>query len=162
MPLASARQHPENQKENQVGHSSERTVEGQTNPPVARSRLFKPDSEWCVFRAVHPVLEMRYKHRQNRLFRVCMIWPQKHEIRFLRNFGVRERIFFVYRRPQCIYADLTSKLQREQTTGTPPLCFPSAVSPIWKTGKNKKKMCINSTFRYSARSPHRATKPGRG
>ena len=29
MPLASARQHPENQKENQAGHSSERTVEGQ-------------------------------------------------------------------------------------------------------------------------------------
>ena len=28
MPLASARQHPENQKENQAGHSSERTVEG--------------------------------------------------------------------------------------------------------------------------------------
>ena len=27
--LASARQHPENQKENQAGHSSERTVEGQ-------------------------------------------------------------------------------------------------------------------------------------
>jgi len=26
--LASARQHPENQKENQAGHSSERTVEG--------------------------------------------------------------------------------------------------------------------------------------
>ena len=29
MPLASARQHPKNQKENQAGHSSERTVEGQ-------------------------------------------------------------------------------------------------------------------------------------
>ena len=29
MPLASARQHPENQKENQAGHSSERAVEGQ-------------------------------------------------------------------------------------------------------------------------------------
>ena len=29
MPLASARQHLENQKENQAGHSSERTVEGQ-------------------------------------------------------------------------------------------------------------------------------------
>ena len=33
--------------------------------------------------------------------------------------------FSVYRRPQNIYADLTSKLQREQTTGTPPFCFPS-------------------------------------
>ena len=29
VPLASARQHPENRKENQAGHSSERTVEGQ-------------------------------------------------------------------------------------------------------------------------------------
>jgi len=28
VPLASARQHPETQKENQAGHSSERTVEG--------------------------------------------------------------------------------------------------------------------------------------
>ena len=28
MPLANARQHPENQKETQAGHSSERTVEG--------------------------------------------------------------------------------------------------------------------------------------
>ena len=32
--------------------------------------------------------------------------------------------FCVYHRPQGIYADLTSKLQREQTTGTPPFCFP--------------------------------------
>ena len=31
MPLASARQHPENQKENQAGHSSERTVEGRAS-----------------------------------------------------------------------------------------------------------------------------------
>ena len=31
MPLASARQHPENQKENQAGHSSERTVEGRSH-----------------------------------------------------------------------------------------------------------------------------------
>ena len=29
VPLASARKHPENQKENQAGHSSERAVEGQ-------------------------------------------------------------------------------------------------------------------------------------
>ena len=29
VPLASARPHPENQKENQAGHSSERAVEGQ-------------------------------------------------------------------------------------------------------------------------------------
>jgi hypothetical protein len=28
VPLASARQHPENQKENQAGHSPERAVEG--------------------------------------------------------------------------------------------------------------------------------------
>ena len=28
--------------------------------------------------------------------------------------------FFVYRRPWGVHADLTSKLQREQTTGTPP------------------------------------------
>ena len=33
MPLASARQHPENQKENQAGHSPERAVEGQSGAP---------------------------------------------------------------------------------------------------------------------------------
>ena len=45
--------------------------------------------------------------------------------------------FFVYRRPQGIYAGLTSQLQREQTTGTPPFCFPSVVSPIYQIGKTK-------------------------
>ena len=38
MPLASARQHLENQKENQAGHSSERAVEGQGRPTPRRSR----------------------------------------------------------------------------------------------------------------------------
>ena len=36
VPLASARQGPENQKENQAGHSSERTVEGQTAARTAK------------------------------------------------------------------------------------------------------------------------------
>ena len=130
VPLASARQHPENQKENQVGHSSERTVEGQTNPPVARSRLFKPDSEWYFFREVNPALKTGHKHRQNRLFRVCVIWPQKHEKRFFTKVRSQRAHFFVHHRPQGIYADLTSKLQREQTTGPPPFCFPSVISSI--------------------------------
>ena len=36
MPLASAHQRPENQKENQAGHSLERTVEGQGGPAIPR------------------------------------------------------------------------------------------------------------------------------
>ena len=42
VPLASARQHPENQKENQAGHSSERTVEGHYIPGVVCGVF------WCV------------------------------------------------------------------------------------------------------------------
>ena len=34
VPLASARQRPQNQKENQAGQSSERTVQGQKKPAV--------------------------------------------------------------------------------------------------------------------------------
>ena len=66
-----------------------------------------------------------------------MIWPQKHEKRFLRKFEVRERTFCVYRRPQGIYADLTLKLQREQTTGTPPFCFPSVIAPRAQQGEGE-------------------------
>ena len=71
-----------------------------------------------------------------------------------------ESALFLYRRPQSIYADLTSKLQHEQTTGTPPFCFRSVVSPIWQIGKKKMPKIVRF-FRYSARSPHRATKPSR-
>ena len=39
MPLASARQHPENQKENQAGHSPERTVGGFSEGLVAVGML---------------------------------------------------------------------------------------------------------------------------
>ena len=46
------------------------------------------------FREVHPVLEMGYKHRQNRLLpAVCDLAPTKARKTFLRKFGVRERIF---------------------------------------------------------------------
>ena len=34
VPLASVRQHPETQKENQAGHSPERAVEGQRQAPA--------------------------------------------------------------------------------------------------------------------------------
>ena len=60
---------------------------------------------------------------------VCDLAPKARKTFFLRKLGVRERIFFVYHRPQGIYAGLTSKFQREQTTGTPPFCFPSVISP---------------------------------
>ena len=104
---------------------------------------------------------MGCKHRQNRFPPpdVGDVAPKARKTFFTKVRSQRAH-FFVYRRPQGIYADLTSKLQREQTTGTPPFCFPSVVSPIWQISK---KMCLNSTFffRYSARSPHRATKPSR-
>ena len=48
----------------------------------------------------------------------------------------------VYRRPQGIYAGLTSKLQREQTTGTPPFCFPKCCKPHL-ANLQKKMMMMN-------------------
>ena len=63
MPLASARQHPENQKENQAGHSSERTVEGQSGGPIAgipihvqspASRIFCLASGGCKLEQTRP------------------------------------------------------------------------------------------------------------
>ena len=50
-------------------------------------------------------------------FRVWVIWAPKHENVFFTKVRSQRAHFFVYRRPQGIYADFTSKLQREQTTG---------------------------------------------
>ena len=63
-----------------------------------------------LFREFHPISEMGYEHRQNRLFRVCVIWPQKHAHFFHESSEPESALFFVYRRPQGIYAVLTSKL----------------------------------------------------
>ena len=82
------------------------------------------------FREVHPASEMGCKHRQNRLFPDVGDLAPKARKTFFTKVRSQRAHFFVYRRPQGIYADLTSKLQREQTTGTPPFCFPSVVSPI--------------------------------
>ena len=56
--------------------------------------------------------------------------PKARKTFFKRKFEVRERRFLYIAAPRKIYADLTLKLQREQTTGTPPFCFPSVISPI--------------------------------
>ena len=104
---------------------------------------------------------MGCKHRKNRLFPDVSDLAPKARKTFFTKVRSQRAHFFVYRRPQGIYADLTSMLQREQTTGTPPFCFPSVVSCKLHLA-NWQKMCLNSTFfRYSARSPHRATKPSR-
>ena len=96
---------------------------GGYNPPKKRPWLGLVDLSRApsdtFFREAHPALEMRYKHRQNRLFRMCVIWPQKHDF-FYGSSESESAFFLVYRRPQGIYADHTSKLQREQTTGPPP------------------------------------------
>ena len=49
MPLASARQHPENQKENQAGRSSERAVEGQLATPAAELWFFVNEQRCALF-----------------------------------------------------------------------------------------------------------------
>ena len=45
VPLASARQRPENQKENPAGHSAERTVEGQEGPTRPGFTVHSPRAE---------------------------------------------------------------------------------------------------------------------
>ena len=45
VPLASARQHPENQKENQAGHSPERAVEGQGRGGGGLPWVYRPRAE---------------------------------------------------------------------------------------------------------------------
>ena len=59
---------------------------------------------------------------------MCVIWPQKHENLFFTKVCSQRTHFFVYRRPQGIYADLTSESQREQTTGAPPFCVHSVTT----------------------------------
>ena len=60
---------------------------------------------------------------------VCDLAPKARKTFFTKVRSQRAH-FFVCHRPQGIYADLTLKLQREQTTGTPPFCFPSVISSI--------------------------------
>ena len=69
-------------------------------------------------------------------------------------------LFFVYRRPQGICSDLTSKATARTNNGNPAVLFSQCCKPHLA---NWKKMCLSSTFFcHSARSPHRATKPSRG
>ena len=113
------------------------------------------------FREVHPASEMGCKHRQNRLFRMWVIWPQKHEKRFLRKFGVRERTFFCTSPPPGHLCGPYFKVTARTNNGNPAVMFSQCRKPHLASWP--KKMCLNSTFfRYSARSPHRATKPSRG
>ena len=87
-------------------------------------------SSGTVFREVHPALERGYEHRQNRLLPGVGDLAPKARQTFFYESSESKSALFLYRRPQGIYAGLTSKLQREQTTGTPPFCFPSAIRPI--------------------------------
>ena len=58
MPSASARQHPENQKENQAGHSSERTVEGHKSKKKKKSLCRRSSRNHGILRnlTLHPTL----------------------------------------------------------------------------------------------------------
>ena len=81
---------------------------------------------------------------------------QKHEKRFLRKFGVRERIFCISPPPGHLCGPYF-KVTARTNNGKPAVLFPQRYKPHLA---NWQKMCLNSTlFRYSARSPHRATKP---
>ena len=105
---------------------------GQNRPWLGLINLSRIPSG-TFFREVHPASETGCKHRQNRLFPgVCDLAPKPKSTKnvFFTKVRSQRAHFFVYRRPQSIYVDLTSKLQREQITGTPPFCVPSAISPI--------------------------------
>ena len=90
-----------------------------------------------------------------------MIWPQKHENVFLRKIGVRERTFFCILPPPGHLRGPYFKVTARTNNGNPAVLFSKCCKP--HLANWQKKMCLNSTlFRYSARSPHRATKPSQG
>ena len=72
----------------------------QTRPWLGLVDLSRTPIGTFFFREVNLALEMGCKHRQNRLSRVCVIWPQKHENVFLQKFGVRKRIFLYITAPR--------------------------------------------------------------
>ena len=85
--------------------------------------------------------------------------PKARNTFFLRKFGVRERIFCISPPPEHLCGPYF-KVTARTNNGTPPFCFYSVVSPIWQIGKKNVPKIVRF-FRYSARSPHRATKPSR-
>ena len=111
------------------------------------------------FREVHPVSEMGCKHRQNRLFPGVGDLAPKARKTFLRKFDVRERTFCISPPPGHLCGP-HFKVTARTNNGDPAVLFSQCYKPHlanWQT------MCLNSTFfRYSARSPHRATKQIRG
>ena len=78
VPLASARQHPENQKENQAGHSPERAVEGQP-PPGGRACLAAlthpgPSAPGCEPRVSQPLALHHALRRMAGLVFLLVFW----------------------------------------------------------------------------------------
>ena len=92
-------------------------------------------------------------------FRMWVIWPQKHEKRFLRKFGVRERTFLYIAAPRASMRTLLQSCSANKHW-EPAVLFSQCCKPHLE---NWQKRCLNSTFfRCSARSPHPPTKPSRG
>ena len=117
-------------------------------------------SSGTVFREVHPASEMGCKHRQNRLFPGVGDLAPKARKTFFYEISDSESALFVYRRPPGHLCGPYFKVTAQKNNGNPAVLFSQCYKPHLE---NWQKMCLNSTFfRYSARSPHRATKPSRG
>ena len=96
--------------------------------------------------------------------RVCVLWPQKHEKRFLRKSGVRERIFCISPPPgHHLCGPYFKDTARTNNGNRSPFCFPSVISPIEQIGK-KKCACIVRFFVIARdrRIAPLSTEPNRG
>ena len=93
---------------------------------------------------------------------VCDLAPKARKP-FLRKFGVRERTLLYIAAPsvpmRALLQSYSANKPREPRRSVFQVLY---IKPHLANWQNKK-MCLNSTFfRYSARSPHRATTPSRG
>ena len=89
------------------------------------------------------------------------MWPQKHEKRFFYESSESESALFCISPPPRHLCGPYFKVTARTNNRTPAVLFSQCCKP--HLANWQKKMCLNSTFfRYSARSPHRATKPSRG
>ena len=89
-----------------------------------------------------------------------LIRPQKHENVFYESLESESALFCILPPPGHLCGPYF-KVTARTNNGNPTVLFSQCCKPhLWKVGK---KMCLNCTiFRYSARSPHRATKASRG
>ena len=102
---------------------------------------------------------MGSKHRQNRLLpAVCDLAPKARKTFFYESSASESALCCISPPPRYLCGSYF-KVTARTNHGNPAVLFSQRYKPHLA---NWQKLCLNSTFfRYSARSPHRATKPSR-